>query len=97
MSMSMEHPLLMDYGPVPGWVILFVLAGVSGGFFLYQVVKASRLVLKGKPWVTCMQCSSYPALPPMGGAVEHSLARFSGHLVVELTTTVILPSSAVHL
>jgi len=47
--MSMEHPLLMDYGPVPGWAILLVLAGVSGGFFLYQVVKASRLVLIGKP------------------------------------------------
>jgi len=45
----MEHPLLMDYGPVPGWAILLVLAGVSGGFFLYQVVKASRLVLIGKP------------------------------------------------
>ena len=36
-------------GPVPGWVILLLLFGVSGGFFLYQVVKASRLVLKGKP------------------------------------------------
>ncbi|MCH1461509.1 MAG: (Fe-S)-binding protein, partial [Candidatus Poseidonia sp.] len=45
----MEHPLFMDYGPLPGWVLLLVLFGVSGGFFLYQVVKASRLVLKGKP------------------------------------------------
>ncbi|MGB0612344.1 MAG: (Fe-S)-binding protein, partial [Poseidonia sp.] len=46
---TMEHPLFMDYGPIPGWVLLLVLFGVSGGFFLYQVVKASRLVLKGKP------------------------------------------------
>ena len=45
----MEHPLFLDYGPIPGWVILLVLFGVSGGFFGYQVVKASRLVLKGKP------------------------------------------------
>ena len=42
-----EHPLLMEYGPVPGWVILLLLFGVSGGFFLYQVVKASRLSSKG--------------------------------------------------
>ena len=47
--MNMEHPLFMEYGPLPGWVILLVMAGVSGGFFLYQVVKASRLVLEGKP------------------------------------------------
>ena len=46
---TMEHPLFMDYGPIPGWVLLLALFGVSGGFFLYQVVKASRLVLKGKP------------------------------------------------
>ena len=45
----MEHPLFMDYGPVPGWAILLVLFGVSGGFFLYQVVKATRLVMLGRP------------------------------------------------
>ena len=45
----MEHPLFLDYGPVPGWAILFVLFGVSGGFFGYQVWKASKLVLVGKP------------------------------------------------
>ncbi len=39
----------MDYGPVPGWAILLVLFGVSGGFFLYQVVKATRLVMLGRP------------------------------------------------
>ena len=45
----MEHPLFLDYGPVPGWAILLVLFSVSGGFFGFQVWKASRLVLKGKP------------------------------------------------
>ncbi len=45
----MEHPLFMDYGPLPGWVILLLMFAVSGGFFGYQVAKASRLVLKGKP------------------------------------------------
>ncbi|MAM35897.1 MAG: hypothetical protein CL988_01880 [Euryarchaeota archaeon] len=45
----MEHPLTMSYGPVSGWILLLLLGGVSGGFFLYQVVKASRLVLKGSP------------------------------------------------
>jgi hypothetical protein len=45
----MEHPLFMEYGPLPGWLILLVLFGASGGFFLYQVVKASRLVLVGRP------------------------------------------------
>ena len=45
----MEHPLSADYGPLPGWVILLLMFAVSGGFFGYQVVKASRLVLKGKP------------------------------------------------
>ena len=44
-----EHPLLMDVGPIPGLVVLFVLFGVSGGFFAYQVTKATRLVLLGKP------------------------------------------------
>lgn len=45
----MEHPLFMDYGPVPGWAILLLLFGVSGGFFLFQVIKATRLVLLGRP------------------------------------------------
>ena len=45
----MEHPLFLDYGPVPGWAILLALFGVSGGFFGYQVWKASKLVLVGKP------------------------------------------------
>ncbi len=46
---GVEHPLFMDYGPVPGWAILLLLFAVSGGFFGYQVIKSSRLVLKGKP------------------------------------------------
>ena len=37
----------MSYGPLPGWVLLLVLGGISGGFFLYQVVKATRLVMVG--------------------------------------------------
>ena len=45
----MEHPLLMSYGPLPGWLLLLVLGAISGGFFLYQVIKASRLVLIGAP------------------------------------------------
>ena len=45
----MEHPLTMTYGPVSGWLILLLLGGISGSFFIYQVVKASRLVLKGSP------------------------------------------------
>ena len=44
-----EHPLFLDYGPIPGWASLLVLFGVSGGFFAYQVTKATKLVLKGKP------------------------------------------------
>ena len=43
---DMEHPLTMSYGPVSGWILLLLLGGVSGGFFLYQVVKASRLVFE---------------------------------------------------
>ena len=39
----------MSYGPLLGWVLLLVLGGISGGFFLYQVVKASRLVMIGAP------------------------------------------------
>lgn len=39
----------MSYGPLPGWLLLLVLGAISGGFFLYQVIKASRLVLIGAP------------------------------------------------
>ena len=45
----MEHPLLMDYGPIPGWVILGVIGAISISFFTYQVWKATRLVMIGKP------------------------------------------------
>ena len=45
----MEHPLFMDYGPIPGIAIFAVLMAVSGGFFSYQVIKATRLVRLGKP------------------------------------------------
>jgi len=45
----MEHPLFMDYGPIPGIAIFALLMAVSGGFFSYQVVKATRLVRLGKP------------------------------------------------
>ena len=44
----MEHPLLMDYGPIPGWVILAVIGLVSVSFFLYQVWKATKLVMVGQ-------------------------------------------------
>ena len=43
----MEHPLLLSYGPIPGWVILLVLGGTSIGFFTIQVTKATRLVMLG--------------------------------------------------
>jgi|TARA_B100000959_G_scaffold8909_1_gene8961 Fe-S oxidoreductase/nitrate reductase gamma subunit len=42
-----EHPLLQTYGPLEGWHILLVVAGLSIGFFVYQVQKATRLVLLG--------------------------------------------------
>ena len=45
----MEHPLSMSYGPVPGWLLLLVLGTISIGFFLYQVIKATRLVMVGAP------------------------------------------------
>ena len=45
----MEHPLLMDYGPIPGWLILAVIGLVSVSFFLYQVWKATKLVMVGQP------------------------------------------------
>ena len=43
----MEHPLLQTYGPMDGWMILLVMGGASIGFFIYQVSKATRLVLIG--------------------------------------------------
>ena len=45
----MEHPLLMEYGPIPGWAILGLIGAVSISFFVYQVWKATRLVMVGKP------------------------------------------------
>ena len=45
----MEHPLLMDYGPIPGWAILGIIGAISISFFAYQVWKATRLVMIGKP------------------------------------------------
>ena len=45
----MEHPLLIDYGPVPGWIILIILGSISSSFFLFQLNKAIRLVMLGSP------------------------------------------------
>ena len=45
----MEHPLLIDYGPFPGWFILLILGSGAVSFFIYQVSKATRLVLLGSP------------------------------------------------
>ena len=43
----MEHPLLQSYGPLEGWHILLAIGVVSIGFFSYQVLKATRLVMLG--------------------------------------------------
>jgi Fe-S oxidoreductase len=43
----MEHPLLQSYGSLDGWHILLVIGGLSIGFFVYQVQKATRLVMLG--------------------------------------------------
>jgi Fe-S oxidoreductase len=43
----MEHPLLLNYGGVPGWTILLLLGSISIGSFVYQVQKATRLVMLG--------------------------------------------------
>ena len=43
----MEHPLLQSYGSLDGWHILLIMGGLSIGFFLFQVQKATRLVLLG--------------------------------------------------
>ncbi|MGY8691624.1 MAG: hypothetical protein ACKVHF_01535, partial [Candidatus Poseidoniales archaeon] len=45
----MKHPLLIHYGPIPGWLILIIIGSVAVSFFLYQVIKATRLVLLGAP------------------------------------------------
>ena len=45
----MMHPLEMQYGPVDGWIILLLMGGLSISFFIYQVVKATRLVMLGAP------------------------------------------------
>ncbi len=43
----MEHPLLQSYCSLDGWHILLIIGGLSIGFFLYQVQKATRLVMLG--------------------------------------------------
>nr|MCS5526377.1 hypothetical protein [Candidatus Poseidoniales archaeon] len=43
----MEHPLLLNYSGIPGWMILVIIGGGSLGIFLYQVQKATRLVMVG--------------------------------------------------
>ena len=43
-----EHPLLLQYGPIPGWFILGLIGLVSITFFSYQVWKATKLVMIGK-------------------------------------------------
>ena len=45
----MKHPLLQTYGPLDGWMILLLMGGLSIGFFVYQVQKATRLVMIGSP------------------------------------------------
>ena len=46
-GLDMEYPLDVMYGPISGWFILAVLALVSISFFVYQVQKATRLVMIG--------------------------------------------------
>lgn len=43
----MEHPLDVTYGFLSGWIILAILGTISVGFFIFQVQKATRLVLLG--------------------------------------------------
>ena len=43
----MEHPLLLDYAGIPGWLILAVMGGSATAAFLYEVQKATRLVMLG--------------------------------------------------
>ncbi len=55
---QLEHPLLLTYGPFQGWHLLLILGTISIGFFLFQVTKATRLVLIGShdsrfdSWIT---------------------------------------------
>ena len=43
----MQHPLDVTYAGISGWYLLLVLGVVSIGFFVYQVQKATRLVMLG--------------------------------------------------
>ena len=43
----MEHPLDVTYGLISGWIFLVILGSISVGFFIFQVQKATRLVLLG--------------------------------------------------
>ena len=45
----MIHPLEMQYGPFDGWTILLLMGGLSVSFFMFQVIKATRLVMLGSP------------------------------------------------
>lgn len=42
-----EHPLLLDYAGIPGWLILLLMGGGAFAAFAFQVQKATRLVLLG--------------------------------------------------
>ena len=42
-------PTRCDYAGIKGYYLLLVLGGISIAFFLYQVQKATRLVLLGAP------------------------------------------------
>ena len=39
----MEHPLLMDYGPIPGWLILAVIGLVSVSFFSLPSLESNQI------------------------------------------------------
>jgi len=45
----MDHPLDVTYAGIKGYYLLLVLGGISIAFFVYQVQKATRLVLLGAP------------------------------------------------
>ena len=45
----MTHPLDVSYAGISGYYLLLILGGVSIAFFVYQVQKATRLVLLGAP------------------------------------------------
>ncbi|MBO63200.1 MAG: hypothetical protein CMA94_00260, partial [Euryarchaeota archaeon] len=48
-GIMMEHPLDVTYAGIKGYYLLLVLGGISIAFFMYQVQKATRLVLLGAP------------------------------------------------